>query len=155
MTSDIRDAWLDILSTSDDSNTRTAAVLATPEGEVVLAFANTLTTGVAPTPDNTTRPGKMPWIEHAERNVIYGAAREGISTEGMHMHMKWFPCAECARAIAQSGITVLHCDARPEQDEKYRFREAGEILEASGVELRQQMLDSPVNTHEHEEPGFS
>ena len=153
MISDIRDAWSDILSTSDDSNTRTAAVLATPEGEVVLASANTLTTGVESTPENTTRPGKKPWIDHAERNVIYGAAREGISTEGMHMHLKWFPCAECARAIVQSGIAVLHCDAQPEQNEKYRFEEAGGILAAAGVELRQQMLDSPVR--EQEESGFS
>ena len=153
MNSEIHNAWLDILSTSDDGNTRTAAILATPEGKVVLAFANTLTTGVLPTPENTTRPDKIPWIEHAERNVIYGAAREGIATGDMHMHMKWFPCVECARAIVQAGIAVLHCDAQPEQNEKYRFEEAGEILEAAGVELRQQMLDLPVT--EHDAPGLS
>lgn len=121
---------------SDDQNTQTAAILTTPEGRIVLGASNTLTAGVVATDDRTTRPGKVPWVEHAERNVIYAAARRGIATAGLHMHMKWFPCAECARAIAQAGIAVLHCDSQPDQCEKYRFAEAAEILSAAGVRVQ-------------------
>jgi len=53
------------------------------------------------------RPEKYLWTEHAERNAIYACARAGTSTNNCIMVIKWFPCAECARAIIQSGIKVL------------------------------------------------
>ena len=121
---------------SDDQNTQTAAILTDPDGRYILGAANTLTAGVEVTTTRTTRPDKGPWIEHAERNVIFKAARLGIKTEGLHLHMRWFPCAECARAIVQAGIVVLHCDPQPDQCEKYHFTEAAEILSAAGVTVR-------------------
>jgi dCMP deaminase len=49
---------------------------------------------------------KYKWIEHAERNAIYNAARTGTSLVGSTLYVPWFPCTDCARAIVQSGIAV-------------------------------------------------
>jgi dCMP deaminase len=55
------------------------------------------------------RPMKYLVTEHAERNAIYAAARSGISTKGSVMYLSGYgwPCADCARAIIQSGITAV------------------------------------------------
>lgn len=58
------------------------------------------------------RPLKYMYVEHAERNVIYRAAREGFITQGAIMYATWIACDNCARAIIQSGIVevVTHHD---------------------------------------------
>jgi dCMP deaminase len=53
------------------------------------------------------RPEKYRWSEHAERNAIYNAARLGLSLENCCLYVNWFPCADCARAVVQSGIKRL------------------------------------------------
>lgn len=50
---------------------------------------------------------KYIWMEHAERNAIYLAARRGVSTEGCTMFVELTPCVECARAIIQAGIVQV------------------------------------------------
>lgn len=55
------------------------------------------------------RPAKYQWTEHAERNAIYNAAAAGHPTNNCTMFLSWFPCADCARAIIQSGIKNLVC----------------------------------------------
>jgi dCMP deaminase len=46
-------------------------------------------------------------MEHAERNTIYDAARKGCSLHCKGMAVSYYPCAECARAIVQSGIIEI------------------------------------------------
>lgn len=52
------------------------------------------------------RPEKYRWVEHAERNAIYQAARLGISTEGsvMYFNTAGVPCSDCMRACIQAGV---------------------------------------------------
>ena len=52
------------------------------------------------------RPEKYDWVEHAERNAIYAAARMGAATKGCKMYLNYNPecCTDCARAIIQAGI---------------------------------------------------
>jgi dCMP deaminase len=50
------------------------------------------------------RPIKYKWTEHAERNAVYNAARMGQTTENCTLYSTLYPCADCARAIIQSGI---------------------------------------------------
>jgi len=48
-------------------------------------------------------------FEHAERNAIYNAARQGVAIKGWTLVVTHPPCAECARAIIQAGIeTVIY-----------------------------------------------
>lgn len=55
------------------------------------------------------KPVKYLWTEHAERNAIYNAARNGVNISKSTIYLNWFPCADCARAIIQSGITKIVC----------------------------------------------
>jgi dCMP deaminase len=69
--------------------------------------SNGFARGVAVSGERLERPLKYSYIEHAERNVIYGAARQGIATLGTILVTTWTPCAECARAIIQAGIIEM------------------------------------------------
>lgn len=59
--------------------------------------------------DRWERPAKYSWIEHAERNAIFNAARHGIKLAGARAYLNWepHPCADCSRALIQSGIVEI------------------------------------------------
>lgn len=60
-------------------------------------------------PERQECPEKYYWIEHAERNAIYNAARSGVSLLGCVLYIPVLACADCARAIIQAGITKVVC----------------------------------------------
>ena len=95
--------------TSPDPSTQNAAYLVSENGNTYYE-----TVAVNRFPDNVVnkderwqRPTKYSYVEHAERNSIYAAARNGIATEGLTMVAVWASCADCARAIIQAGIVHL------------------------------------------------
>jgi dCMP deaminase len=56
------------------------------------------------------RPAKYSWVEHAERNAVYNAARVGIKLAGARAYLNFEPtclCADCARAFIQAGIVEV------------------------------------------------
>lgn len=55
------------------------------------------------------RPEKYQWVEHAERNAVYNAARKGIRLEGSVAYLNWepTPCSDCTRALIQAGIVEI------------------------------------------------
>lgn len=61
--------------------------------------------------DRMQKPLKNWYFEHAERNVIYACARNGISCDACTMYVTHAPCCDCARAIIQSGIKQVVVDA--------------------------------------------
>jgi dCMP deaminase len=81
---------------------------------------------------------KYLWFEHAERNAIYNMARAGIATSGCRIYINNFPCADCARAIIQSGIIQLNSFAPDVADLNFtrHYRVAEMMLMESGVEIR-------------------
>lgn len=97
---------------SDDVHTQNGAVLVTPRGDIVVE-ANRLPPDVVKTADRLQRPLKYSYIEHAERNVIYRAAKMGVPTRNATLYCPWFACAECARAIICAGITEVIGFAHP------------------------------------------
>lgn len=60
-------------------------------------------------PERWARPAKYSWVEHAERNAIYNAARHGIKIAGARAYLNWEPqpCADCCRGLIQSGIVEI------------------------------------------------
>lgn len=54
-----------------------------------------------------TRPAKYLWTEHAERNAVYNAASTGTPLAGCRAYVTLYPCADCARALVQSGIVEV------------------------------------------------
>ena len=83
---------------------------------------------------------KYPYVEHAERNAIYFAARKSIALEGSTMYVYsekgYYPCDECARAIIQSGIRrVVMGWAMEEGTEVYSWDATKRMFKASGMEV--------------------
>lgn len=84
------------------------------------------------------RPVKYLFTEHAERNAIYNAARNGTDLYGSVMYSILYPCADCARGIIQSGIAKV---ITPEPDWNLpewadSFGASKIMLEESGVHVR-------------------
>ncbi len=99
----------EIARKSKDPRTKIGAVLV-KKGHSPLRGFNGIPKGVADLPDRMERPEKYHWMEHAERNVLYMAAKFGISTEGGVLFTQGMPCVDCARGIVNSSISevVLH-----------------------------------------------
>jgi len=87
---------------------KVGAVLVLADGATTLTACNDFPAGVRDLDPRHADPERLLWIEHAERNVIFAAARAGLGTAGATLVATFHPCAECARAIVQSGITTLH-----------------------------------------------
>lgn len=124
---------------SDDPTTKVGCVLVGPGNEVLALGYNGLPRGIDDSNDTrTTAPGKYLWIEHAERNAIFAAARLGASTRDGRMYVSWFPCADCARAIVQAGIKEVVGREPDLSSERWGnlFRTACEIFVEAGVSVR-------------------
>lgn len=139
----LRIAYEEAYQKSTDPSTQNGAVIRSSERQSVVAVgANHFPRSVQETEDRWERPIKYSYVEHAERNAIYYAARLGHSTLGCTMYVPWFACADCARAIIQAGIVEVVGDARPNKmmSADCRWRETIEIaygmFDEAGVKYR-------------------
>ena len=87
---------------------KVGAVLVLADGATTLATCNDFPVGVRDTEARHAHPDRLLWIEHAERNAIFAAARSGLPTAGATLIATFHPCADCARAIVQAGIATLY-----------------------------------------------
>jgi dCMP deaminase len=80
---------------------------------------------------------KFFWVEHGERNAIYNAARMGVAINGCTLYVNRFPCADCARAIVQSGINTVCCPPKPSNDGAldHSFDVSEMLLAEAGLEV--------------------
>lgn len=93
---------------SKDPHTKIGSVIVGPNHEIRSTGYNSFPRNINDTnPDRLNRPEKYLWIEHAERNAIYNAARMGTALEGCTLYCVTYPCVECARAIVQAGIAEV------------------------------------------------
>ncbi len=123
---------------SEDPDTQVACIITDQHGFIVAKGANRLPLGACRTTERKTRPEKYKWIEHAERNAIYAAAREGTRLRGCIAYLPWFPCVECARALVQAGIATLVCHEPDMTDHRWGedFTRALALMQEAGVTLR-------------------
>jgi dCMP deaminase len=122
---------------SKDRSKKVGAVIASESRGVLSVGFNAFPEGAADLDERHERPAKYFWTEHAERNAIYHAARNGISLDGSTLYIPWFPCMDCARAIVQVGIRRLVA-ARPDvQDERWggQFAAALALLEECRIDI--------------------
>lgn len=131
-------AYRTAASKSTDPSTQNGAILVV-DGRVIARGANHFPRGVVESEDRFERPLKYSFIEHAERNSIYEAARLGRMTSGATMYCPWFACADCGRAIIQAGVvrvvghkTPLHA-SRP--DWQTSIAVATQMLTEAGVRM--------------------
>lgn len=106
---------------SPDTSTQNAAILLRGRS-IVASGVNCFTEGIRASKELLERPMKYTYIEHAERNAVYDAAAKGVKTEGLTMVCPWAACADCARAIVNSGIVMLvrHKQAGDRSPERWK-----------------------------------
>jgi dCMP deaminase len=115
---------------SKDPSSHLGSVIVGPNKEIRSMGYNGLPRGVN---DNKTqrnwRPEKYSWYEHAERNAIYNANLVGIPTVGCIMYTNGTPCADCGRAIIQSGIKEVVVDEKWDKLNTSKWKESAIITE--------------------------
>lgn len=96
---------------SKDRSTKVGCVIVGPNHEVRTTGYNGFCRGINDDVEHRhDKPEKYFWAEHAERNAIYNAARNGIALEGCTAYVTMIPCADCTRGLIQSGVKrVLFC----------------------------------------------
>ena len=110
----IRRAYEYAAEYSTDKNTQNGAILVR-DGQIVAYGANHFPKNVLELDERFERPLKYLFTEHAERNVVFDAARRGVKTGGTIMYAPWFACADCGRAIIQAGISEVVGHIGPEK----------------------------------------
>ncbi|HPT29315.1 MAG TPA: dCMP deaminase family protein, partial [Bryobacteraceae bacterium] len=132
-----------VATRSKDPATQIGCAIVGPAHEIRSTGYNSLPRHVRDdVPERLERPTKYLWIEHAERNAIYNAARAGTSLEGCTLYAELTPCMDCARAIVQAGIVevVLNEDrVKKYSSEQYNphFALVDELFGEAGVKMRQ------------------
>lgn len=123
---------------SKDKNKKVGAVIVDADNVVLSMGYNGIPRGCNDTEEcRYERPTKYLFTEHAERNAIYHAARHGVSLKGCKMYVTLFPCADCARAMIQSGITKL---IAPEPNLEHdvwgeHFKAAIQMMEEAKIQI--------------------
>ncbi len=105
---------LHMASWSKDPSTKVGCVVVGPDKEIRAQGYNGFPRNVNDDIEyRQTRPVKYAFYEHAERNAVYNACSVGVSLKGCIMYVTMPPCADCARAIIQSGIRQVYFMAPP------------------------------------------
>ena len=134
----ISDNWIkkmfqvtDLLKTwSKDRSTGVGAVVMGPHHEIRATGYNGFARGVEDDLEiRHLRPEKYLWTVHAEANAIFAAARTGVPLVGCTIFCSLYPCARCADAIIQAGITTVFVDERNGQDVMTRWEAEHTIAE--------------------------
>lgn len=96
---------------SKDPSTKVGCIIVSEDNVVLSMGFNGFPRGIHElgVPDRWQRPEKYHWIEHAERNAIYNAARSGAKLYGAKAYLNWEPkpCSDCTRALIQVGIVEV------------------------------------------------
>jgi len=77
------------------------------------------------------RDGHEQATVHAEQNAICDAARRGVSLDGATVYITHFPCVNCAKILAATGIRCIkyHRDYRNDSLVKEILTESGVLIE--------------------------
>jgi len=133
---------------SRDPSTHVGSVIVDSDNVLISTGYNSLPRGIEPDIEKKrlSREGgeKYYWIEHAERNAIFNAARRGTQLKGCKLYVPWTPCTDCARAIIQTGISevIVHKNGQEFYDKntngrwkdmedrvKFMFIESGVLMQ--------------------------
>jgi dCMP deaminase len=131
-----------VATRSKDPSTQLGCVIVGPAHEIRSTGYNSFPRGIRDdVPGRAERPEKYLWVEHAERNAIYNAARAGTALEGCTLYVELMPCMDCARGIVQAGIVevVVDADRMRQYSSRFydpQFRQAEILLEEAQVRVR-------------------
>lgn len=113
----------EISKLSPDEETKVGAIMLSPEDRIIASSYNGFLRGANDKTLPKTRPDKYQYIQHAERNMLYNCAYEGIRTKDTTIICTLSPCLECLRACIQSGVKRIIFDELYRQFENTDFYE--------------------------------
>ena len=131
-----------VAARSKDPHTQLGCVIAGPAHEIRSTGYNSLPRGIRDdVPERLERPTKYLWMEHAERNAIYNAARCGTPLEGCTLYVEIMPCMDCGRALVQAGIreVVISSERMKEYSSEYyneHFQMVEVLFEEAGIRVQ-------------------
>lgn len=124
---------------SKDPSTRVGAVIVGPDREILTTGYNGFPRGVNDDPERLIdRDTKLLFTDHAERNCVNHAARTGVRLKGATAYVTAPPCAGCARALIQAGITrVVYAPPPPGLKQRWAadFNAAETMFKEAGISL--------------------
>ena len=132
-----------VATKSKDESTKVGCILVSDSNEVLSTGFNGFPRNCNDdVPERHERPLKYDWFEHAERNAVYNAARNGVMLLGSTAYVTHPPCKDCARGLIQAGIKEViwpedntfenHPEARERHETSNLF--AINMLKEAGVE---------------------
>ena len=135
---DILRQCYDVAKRSPDKSNQNGAALVSPiRYDLILLGWNRFPIGFDV--DVNDRSEKLFYIEHAERDVLFRAAKSGISTVGRVLVCPWAACGDCARAIIFSGIQrlIVHKQRMEMTPDRWKanVEKAGRYMIDCGVEI--------------------
>ena len=115
-----------VATRSKDPSFKVGAVIVDARHRVMSTGYNDVPMGVESTPYKYERPQKYLYIAHAEQNAIHLARRD---LGGCTIYITAPPCADCVRAIIQSGIVEVVYPAAKEMPERWQASmNAGSVM---------------------------
>ena len=126
---------------SKDESTQIGAVIVGEDNEILSTGYNSFPRGLNDDiKERQERPQKYFYIEHAERNAVFNAARVGIPINNSTIYLtSGLPCSDCARAIINSGIKKIYCKQVCTTKNKEKWEESQrislEMLKECGVDV--------------------
>lgn len=124
---------------SKDDSKKVGAILVAPESLQILSMGyNGMPRNINENiSERWERPLKYKYVEHAERNAIYNAVRQGTGIEGSIAITTLYPCCDCARALIQSGIKTI-VSKKPDFDHErwgHDFKISEEMFNEANIEI--------------------
>ena len=92
---------------SIDPSTQHGCIAVSPVGNILSTGYNGPPRGVYDEEIPLTRPEKYIYMEHAERNCIYNAARIGTPLDGVIFYVTGISCVDCMRGMYQAGASEI------------------------------------------------
>lgn len=127
----------DMIATwSREEAKRVGAVIVGPLNEIRSTGFNGLPRKIEDKPERHDREtgAKWLWSVHAEIAAITAAARMSTPIEGCTIYTSLHPCADCAKAIIQSGIKKVVTRPYPEESNWVNsYATSQEMLAEAGV----------------------
>lgn len=124
-----------IAALSKDRSTKVGALALGPAGEIRAMGYNGMPRGCNDDiEERHERPEKYFWMEHAERNLIYNAARVGTPLDGCVLVVTpLLPCMDCGRAIVQAGFKTVIAEATDNERWAEHNAKALELFKECGI----------------------
>jgi dCMP deaminase len=138
---------------SPDPSTQNGAVIPIVDyGETIdehsflIEACNTFPRGVKALSERLERPLKYNYIEHAERNAVFTAHRSGFTLSRATLYCPWFACADCARAIIQSGLksVVGHANMFDATPDHWKGSIADAFTMFEEAEIYTRLVEGPI-----------